>query len=67
MIKNEKQENTEKQSNYNDGNGLNTVLYTGMNGKQVTLWKFFLGIILMGIGFWGSIMLASYLGSNWMG
>lgn len=47
MTKNENQEKTEKQPNYNNGSGLNTVLYTGMNGKQVTLWKFILGIILL--------------------
>lgn len=55
MTKLEKQENTYKQQNYNNGSGLNTVLYTGMNGKQVTLWKFILGIILLGGGIFVAI------------
>lgn len=65
--KKQKQENIEKQPNYNDGTGLNTILYTGMNGKQVTLWKFILGIILLVGGTFGAIMFAIDLGSNWMG
>lgn len=63
----EKQENQEKQQNYNNGCGLNTVLYTGMNGKEVTLWKFILGIIFLIGGIWGAFILATNLGSNWMG
>lgn len=59
MIKNEKQENTEKQQIYNNScSGFNTVLYTGMNGKPVTLWKFILGIILLVGGFLCAIMIA---------
>lgn len=39
-------ENTHEQSSYN-GTGLNKTLYTGMNGKKVTLWKFIIGLILL--------------------
>ena len=53
----ENQEKTEKQQNYNN-TGLNTVLYTGMNGKQVTLWKFILGIILLVGGAFGAVSIA---------
>lgn len=37
--------NTNEQQTYNSNNS--NVLYTGMNGKPVTLWKFILGIILL--------------------
>lgn len=58
----ENQEKTEKQQNYNNSTGLNTVLYTGMNGKQVTLWKFILGIILLVGGAFGAVSIATNLG-----
>lgn len=41
------------QTNYqqtNSGSGLNKNLYNGMNGKPVPMWKFILGIILLGGG-----------------
>lgn len=36
--------------NYQNDSGLNKILYMGMNGKPVTVWKFILGLILL-IGF----------------
>lgn len=54
MTKNENQENTEKQQSYN-GAGLNKTLYTGMNGKKVTVWKFIVGIIFLGGGIFVAI------------
>ncbi len=43
----ENQENENNKQQYNNGTGLNKTLYTGMNGKKVTIWKFILGIILL--------------------
>lgn len=43
------EENNDKQQ-YNNDSGLNKTLYTGMNGKKVTVWKFIVGIILVGGG-----------------
>lgn len=57
----------EKQRKYNNGIGLNTVLYTGMNGKQITLWKFILGVILLVGGIFGAISTAINLGIHWKG
>lgn len=34
----------------NNGSGLNKNLYNGMNGKPVPVWKFILGLILLGGG-----------------
>lgn len=45
----------------------NKVLYTGMNGKDITVGKFILGVILLGSGIFISIIYAIDLGSNWMG
>lgn len=40
--------NNDQQVNSNDNNtGLNKVLYNGMNGKPVPVWKFILGLILL--------------------
>lgn len=33
-----------------NNNGLNKNLYNGMNGKPVPVWKFILGLILLGGG-----------------
>lgn len=52
----ENQENENNKQQYNNGSGLNKTLYTGMNGKQVTLWKFILGIILLGGGIFVAII-----------
>lgn len=40
------------QDNYQqiNNNGLNKNLYNGMNGKLVPVWKFILGLILLGGG-----------------
>ena len=46
----ENQENENNKQQYNNGTGLNKTLYTGMNGKKVTVWKFIVGIILLGGG-----------------
>lgn len=43
-MEHQEDENNQQQYNYT---GLNKTLYTGMNGKKVTLWKFILGIILL--------------------
>lgn len=43
------QENENNKQQYND-TGLNKTLYTGMNGKKVSVWKFIVGIILLGGG-----------------
>lgn len=50
-------ENQENKNNkqYNNGTGLNKNLYTGMNGKKVTVWKFIVGIILLGGGIFVAI------------
>ena len=39
-----------------NNSGLNKNLYNGMNGKPVTLWKFILGIILLGGGIFIALM-----------
>lgn len=46
---NEMNEVNNQQSN---NTGLNKILYNGMNGKPVTLWKFILGLILL---FWRNV------------
>lgn len=45
MTKNKTNENTIQHQTYNATKG--NVLYTGMNGKPVTLWKFIIGAILL--------------------
>lgn len=41
----ENQDNQNQQDN--NETGLNKTLYTGMNGKKVSVWKFIVGIILL--------------------
>lgn len=44
----DKMENKENENNKQQYNtGLNKTLYTGMNGKKVSVWKFIVGIILL--------------------
>lgn len=45
MAKNKSNETITEQQTYNDTKG--NVLYMGMNGKPVTLWKFIIGAILL--------------------
>ena len=42
----ENQENTKNKQQYNN-TGLNKTLYTGMNGKKVSVWKFIVGLVLL--------------------
>lgn len=42
--------NYSNQQQANNSNGLNKTMYNGMNGKPVPVWKFILGIILLGGG-----------------
>lgn len=51
----ENQGNESNKQQYNNGSGLNKTLYTGMNGKKVTVWKFILGLILLGGGIFVAI------------
>lgn len=53
------------QNDYQEKQKNNNVLYYGMNGKPVTIWKFILGIILIIGGIWLSISMAISLGINW--
>lgn len=53
------------QNNYQEKPKNNNVLYYGMNGKPVTIWKFILGLILIIGGVWLGISMAISLGINW--
>ena len=48
----------DKQEIDKEKKGINKILYYGMNGKPVTLWKFILGIILVIVGVLGAISVA---------
>lgn len=42
--------NNQNNSQNTNNNGLNKNLYNGMNGQPVPLWKFIIGLILLGGG-----------------
>lgn len=54
-------------SKVNENTKPNNVLYYGMNGKPVTIWKFVVGIIIMIIGIYFAFQSAKDLGTHWMG
>ena len=47
VYENNNQYNFQEENQKNNNSGLNKILYNGMNGKPVPVWKFILGLLLL--------------------